>query len=396
VSPPRALALIGALALIASAAPAWAGTYKQLYGFHGGNDGATPKAGLIELGGVLYGTTASGGPDGDGTVFAFNPATGVETVVHSFQGSDGATPVANLMEAGGIIYGTTGLGGAKYGTVFSVNPKSGAETVVYSFRGGSDGAAPEAGLIDVKGTLYGTTSLGGNTGCNPTSGCGTVFSLNPRTGAKSVLYEFAGGNDGAIPLCSLMTLGGVAYGTTSDGGKDTFGTVFSLNLQSGAETVLHTFAAHGYDGAHPYAGLTKVGAALYGTTFQGGASGNGIVYSLAPKNDRETVVYAFKGSPDGASPQAGLIDVGGTLYGTTASGGGGSCDADTGCGTIFSVNPKTGVETVLYGFQGGTDGATPQASLVNVNGTLYGTTAGGGDPSCNNGNACGTLFSYTP
>jgi len=70
-----------------------------------------------------------------------------------------------------------------------------------------------------------------------------------------------------------------------------------------------------------------------------------------------------------------LIEVKGTLYGTTLSGGTG-CDG-AGCGTVFSLDPNTGAETVLYAFQGGTDGSGPNA-VIDVKGTLYGTTVGGG------------------
>ena len=79
-----------------------------------------------------------------------------------------------------------------------------------------------------------------------------------------------------------------------------------------------------------------------------------------------------------------MINVGGTLYGTTADGGA------NGKGTVFSVT-KSGKESVVYSFAGGSDGAIPTAGLVNVRGTLYGTTADGGGP-----NNYGTVFSIVP
>ena len=85
--------------------------------------------------------------------------------------------------------------------------------------------------------------------------------------------------------------------------------------------------------------------------------------------------------------------MGGTLYGTTTQGGGvgSSCggSSDSG-GTVFSVTPS-GTEKVLHTFDGnGTDGLTPRASLIDVNGTLYGTTAHGGT------HGDGTVFALTP
>ena len=106
------------------------------------------------------------------------------------------------------------------------------------------------------------------------------------------------------------------------------------------------------------------------------------------------VVYNFTGGSDGAQPYAGLIDVNGTLYGTTSQGGGSGCATTitSGCGTVFSITPS-GQETVLHAFTGGSDGANPKAALIDVNGTLYGTTFHGGDTKCK---GCGTVFSITP
>jgi uncharacterized repeat protein (TIGR03803 family) len=83
----------------------------------------------------------------------------------------------------------------------------------------------------------------------------------------------------------------------------------------------------------------------------------------------------------------------GILYGTTGSGGG-SRNCYYGCGTVFSIDPNTGVETILYAFRGGTDGATPAASLREVKGTLYGTTDAGGGTGCY-GYGCGTVFALS-
>jgi uncharacterized repeat protein (TIGR03803 family) len=96
------------------------------------------------------------------------------------------------------------------------------------------------------------------------------------------------------------------------------GVVFKL-APDGTETVLHFFAGGPSDGYAPYAGLIADGAGnLYGTTFGGGASFNGLVFKLAP-DGTETVLYSFAGGPsDGAAPYAGLIaDRAGNLYGTT-------------------------------------------------------------------------------
>ena len=113
--------------------------------------------------------------------------SGTETTLHVFAGgNDGASPAAGLTELRGVFYGTTtagggtGCGGDGCGTIFSVTP-GGAYNVIYSFQGGSDGQRPAAQLLVWHGALYGTTVYGGGTGCSGGgyAGCGTVFRLKP-------------------------------------------------------------------------------------------------------------------------------------------------------------------------------------------------------------------------
>jgi uncharacterized repeat protein (TIGR03803 family) len=150
--------------------------------------------------------------------------------------------------------------------------------------------------------------------------------------------------------------------------------------------VLYTFGASG-DGYYPDAGLTSANGTLYGTTDAGGASAFGTVFSVT-LSGRETVLHSFGvGSGDGRHPDAALLNVNGTLYGTTKYGGE-RCRRIDGCGTVFSIT-TSGTETVLFRFKG-KDGAHPYAGFTNVNGTLYGTTGGGG------ANHYGTVFSLSP
>jgi uncharacterized repeat protein (TIGR03803 family) len=104
----------------------------------------------------------------------------------------------------------------------------------------------------------------------------------------------------------------------------------------------------------------------------------------------ENTLHLFNGGDDGANPYAGLIDVKGTLYGATFSGGGSGCNGQ-GCGTVYSVT-TAGAESVIYAFQGGKDGQGPEAALLDVKGALYGTTLDGGRAHCFAGGGCGTVF----
>lgn len=329
-------------------------------------------------------------------------------------GSDGAGPTSGLTSMNGAFYGTTyfgggsGCGGLGCGTVFALLPpvvKGGAwtESVLYSFAGGNDGSNPFAGLTNVNGTLYGTTSSGGGTDCPPYGssgpGCGTVFALSPpamKGGAwtENVLYSFAGGSDGSYPQGGLIDVTGTLYGTTTQGGSGLgcfldlgCGTIFTFNLDTGTETVLHEF--EGSDGSNPVSGLLNVGSTLYGTTYRGGAGtgcilgyGCGTAFKINKTTGVLTVLHSFSANgSDGASPQGTLINAADTLYGTTDLDGTGGCPPPYGCGTAFAMNPSSGVVTPLHEFTGASDGQHPTAAMLYLGGILYGTTQGGTTPN---------------
>ncbi len=335
-------------------------------------DGKTPYASLIDVKGTLYGTTAYGGSYGAGTVFALDPTTGAEKVLYS----SAWNPTSTLIDVKDALYGTTYTGGSfGNGTVFSLDPNTGIATVVHSFGGSQDGSNPYSGLIRANNSLYGTTEFGG------THGSGTVFALQLRTGAEEVLYSFCNKQekcaDGANPYASPIYVNGTLYGTTEYGGAHKRGAVFAVDSKTGAEKVLHSFCSqpHCSDGKIPSAGLIAVNGMLYGTTGIGGAHEGGTIFALDPNTGTETVLYSFcrqQNCTDGADPEASLFAVGDKLYGTTWGGG------SHGDGTVFALERKAGTETVLHSFSSGGDGQNPVASLIEMNGTLYGTTFAGG------------------
>ncbi|HEY1613662.1 MAG TPA: choice-of-anchor tandem repeat GloVer-containing protein [Rhizomicrobium sp.] len=202
------------------------GAETVLYSFTGGDDGAYPAGTLItDKKGNFYGTTYNGGTADQGVVFKLSPK-GKETALYAFQGgNDGATPFAGvILDGKGNIYGSTyagggsGCNGSGCGTVYSLAP-DGTETVLHAFAGGSDGFGLQAGVAaDSSGNLYGSTLYGGNTSACSGNGCGTVFRLAPD-GTKTVLYEFAG-NDGAQPSADFLAgKKGELIGTTYNGGN---------------------------------------------------------------------------------------------------------------------------------------------------------------------------------
>ena len=203
--------------------------------------------------------------------------------------------------------------------------------MLYNFAGGSDGAEPE-GVLYQSGTFYGVTHSGGVAKCAGGNSCGTVYAVDATSGAERILYKFNGGTDAASPISSASYVNGILYG------------------------------------------------AAYG-----GATGNGAIYAVNATTGAERVIYSFQGNADGSAPSGALLKHAGALYGVTRAGG------QFGDGTIFSVNLKTRAEQVLYSFSGGEDGGRPTDSLIYHDGAFYGTTRCD-DAYCD----FGSVYKFTP
>jgi uncharacterized repeat protein (TIGR03803 family) len=236
----------------------------------------------------------------------------------------------------------------------------------------------------------------------------TALSLAVSAQTLTTLNSFNFTN-GANPGAGVTFYGaGTLVGTAAYGGTSNNGTVYMLTPGAGGTwtpTVLYNFNGNpascgttgqpACDGATPESTLTiGPGSVLYGTTYQGGASGNGTVFKLSPPVSgggwTETVLYSFNGAPagcdsggsnptcDGANPIGGVVlGKGGVLYGTTFNGGGNSTKGSIGAGTAYELIPPKGgsgpwTENVIYTFLGALDGAGPQTDLTLRNGILYG------------------------
>jgi uncharacterized repeat protein (TIGR03803 family) len=327
-----------------------------------------PNSPLLQASdGDFYGTTATGGANGNGTVYKIT-AAGIETVLYSFGASpaDATNPYGSLIQAtDGNFYGTTSEGGAQRvcgvglcGAVYKITP-AGVETVLHSFTDAPYGASPShaygprGGMIQASdGNFYGTAGGGANR-CNSDIGrlvgCGSVYMITPA-GVETVIYSFgASASDGTSPVGALIQASdGNFYGTTSAGGANGFGTVFKVT-PAGIETVLHSFGASPSDGRN-----------LFPPPFE----------SLIQASD-------------------------GNFYGMTPGGGANTCPAGSpltnSCGTVFEITPA-GVETILYSFgASASDGSNPEGNLVQASdGNFYGVTEGGGSQKS------GTVFKLIP
>jgi len=299
------------------------------------------------------------------------------------------------------------------GTIFAFSPVSGgwSYSTIYSFTGTFDGQYPQVPSIpEATGNLF-IPTLGFLVAAQNSAlgGEGIWFELSPAGGGKwqgSVVADLPTSNDGydsTAPLIADPNDPDVFYGTTLWGGSRGWGTVFKL-YPSGSgwkETILYNFLGEG-DGALPAAGLARDAAGnLYGTTEYGGtlncALGCGTVFKLSPLGAswKFSVVHSFKNGADGRYPREGVtVDAAGNVYGTTATGASPKCGF-YGCGAVFELSPTTGggwQTTILHEFQGQGDGGEPGLGTVvlDASGNLYGLTTVGG------ANGTGVVYELSP
>jgi uncharacterized repeat protein (TIGR03803 family) len=99
-------------------------TFTALATFNGANGSYPSGALLADSKGNLYATASGGGTSNDGTVFEIAAGTHAFSTLVNFNGTNGASPENTLIaDANGNLYGTTTSGGANGdGTVFKLSP----------------------------------------------------------------------------------------------------------------------------------------------------------------------------------------------------------------------------------------------------------------------------------
>lgn len=265
----------------------WSDTTLHAFsGYSGGGegDGASPYGNVVfDSQGNLYGTTELGGAYNGGTVYKASRSAGTwnESVIYSFGASENDgyyTYSGVVLNSAGNIYGTTYFGGTyNEGTVYELSPSQGGwtETILHSFTG-SDGCVPYAGLVfNQAGNLYGATD---GYGCIDGA---TIFELSPQGGSWNFTTIYGTG-DGVVATLAVDGAGDL-YGTTFYGGPYAYGEVFELSPSSGGWRYTHLYDFTGSnDGGYPGGvAVTGQGGYLYGTTYSGGANGDGVIYQIS-------------------------------------------------------------------------------------------------------------------
>lgn len=389
-----AAAALGSNVAAATAAP----TFQVLHAFNG-TEGLLPQGHLfydyLKSSPVLVGGLQAGGAGMAGAAYQYNLKTGAVADLYSFltapdgNGPTGGVAVGLSKSTLGQIVGVTNSGGANFDGTFYKIAANGTYSLVYSFGSVTnasnpfsplDGALPlgtPAQAFD--GNFYGTASGGG------AGAVGTIYKYSPSTNAVTLLYTFgnnpAATNDGAIPLEGLtLAPNGMLYGTTSQGGANGEGAIYSVST-SGVVTTVYSFTG-GNDGAFPQCLIAvDLHNNLYGTTPAGGSAGMGVVWKL-DSNKNFSVLHTFSSASNGVAPNAGVsFGLNGALFGVTSAGGKYSD------GTVFEYDPWSKAFCKLHDFNGSTDGMDPESQLlIGPNGSFYGTAIRGG------ANGFGTLF----
>jgi uncharacterized repeat protein (TIGR03803 family) len=331
---------------------------------------------------AFWGMTVEGGASDAGTIFKMAPDGTGYAIRHSFAiENPGSRPGfgSQLMQlANGKMYGLTEYGGVNQsGVLYEYNPATNAYTKLYDFAQAT-GRNPTGGLaLATNGKLYGLTQAGGS------ANQGVLFEFDLTTNTYTKKVDFTGTN-GSLPFASTLYLhtNGKFYGVTYQGGASGLGVLFEYDPATSTYTKKIDFAGT-TNGSYPYTSLmiSSTGR-VFGATSMGGTGNNGTLYEYNPTTNTLTKRRDFS-TADGRFPLAALVEAdNGRLYGLAGSGGANSQ------GTLFEFNLSTNTFTKRIDFNG-TNGETPYPGFVKAaNGKLYGMTNGGGTSSV------GVIFEY--
>lgn len=382
------LSLLVFLAVIFQTSPAFA-QYTKLFDFGSKLTGANPLGTPVSDGTYLYGTSYAGGPDNVGIIYKVKlDGTGF-TQLHAFDGATGALPVAELLFDGTFLYGTTRSGGtSSQGTIFRIKPDGTAFSVIFSFQYFATGGFPSSGLITDGTVLYGMTSQGG------TNSFGTVFKINKDGTGHTKLVEF-NSTTGSDPQGSLLYDGTFLYGTTQQGGANDVGSIFKVKPDGTGFQSLFSFSGAA-TGINPIGSLITDGTFLYGLALRSGSSNGGTMFKIQTDGNGFVKIVDFSnGGTAGAGPKGSLVSDGTFLYGLTTQGG------TNFAGAFFRIKPDGSNFTKLLDMKGDTNGPMPEGTLLRIGTQFYGvrSAAGGGRYGTifrvnNDGSAFTTIFTF--
>ena len=285
----------------------------------------------------------------------------------------------NCVSAQETFVGMSTEGGKEFGLIFSTNNNGEQQKTLHQFDGVSGAFPYYTNLCESNsGKLYGLCSQGGQ------FNLGVLFEYDTASNRSKKIIDFNGAGNGSNPRGSLtLSPNGKLYGMCSQGGNNNYGVLFEYNPSNDSFVIKHHF--DGNNGRNPFGNLTYHSSGkLYGLTYQGGSSNDGILFEFLLSNDSFYKRHDFDGSSTGRNPFGSLFQASnGLMYGMTYQGGANNF------GVVFSFDPSTNIFDHRIDFAGSTSGSNPYSTFAQgPNGNLYAMTYLGGS------NNLGTLFEY--
>jgi uncharacterized repeat protein (TIGR03803 family) len=335
----------------------------------------------------FYATNYSGGANGLGTLFEYDPVGNTITNKFDFDGSNGANPINNnlVQSAHGYLFGLASFGGATNdGVLYQYDFTTSTFTKKLDFVSATMGSKPEGGMVEQNGFLYGVTNGGGG------NDQGTIFKYDETNNVLTDTHDFLTTTDASGPTSGLMiSSNGKFYGLVPYSGGVNYinGILYQYDPVDDSFVKKTDFSFFNNSGYGPIGDLVESSSGkLYGTTFFGGLNDYGVLFEFDLTTEITTTKIDFNFAPNGAAPTYELTQhPNGKLYGATRGGG------VNGKGVLFEFDPLTNTFTKKFDFDGSANGANPEGSpVLSPNGKLYGCTIYGGA-----GNL-GTLFEFDP
>ena len=314
--------------------------YTDIYDFNG-TDGSYPYGSLIYDGIYLYGMTSQGGTGGNrGVIFkVLTNGSGYFKILDFDFTNNGGNPRGNLYYDGIYLFAMSSTGGANtIGTIVKVKPDGTSYSKLLDFNGSSNGNGATGSLVSDGTYLYGMTPIG--VGIN---NYGVIFKIKKDGTGYIKLLDFAGSSNGELPNGSFVYDGTFLYGTTPAGGTNS-GTIFKIKTDGTGFAIIHNCLGIS-DGYHPEGSLIFDGTYLYGTARYGGTSNYGTAYELKTDGTGFVKLVDFDGSNKGTCIPLGVIcsNDGSCLYGMTYQGG------TSTNGVVFKYCLPTGIEEKVSG-----------------------------------------------
>lgn len=330
------------------------------------HDRGSTLSSFLKVDGNYWSTITDGGAHDEGAIFQMDTNGQNYSVIYSFEGTNGSTPNGTLTQVGDRIWGTTKSGGNQNaGTIFSIHKNGTGYTVEHHFKSTS-GWIPAGALLFYKDELWGVTSSGG------AHGRGVIFSIDQFGIDYKVHHEFDETYDGN-PHFGLTLFDNDLWGITrAEPGSEQYGIIYKIDPGSSGFSLIHQLTEA--DGYFPNAGLTSFDGKLWGTTFYGGNTNNGTIFTIENNGGsfaHKTVYHCLDNPNNPTYPSTKLEVVNDFLWGLS-NGGGEKYE-----GTIYRINSVSEEVSIMYSFQSNnnlfTNFYAAPDQLLNDGGNLWGT-----------------------